>query len=231
MKGYSYNPSRKRNPYQARMQIAGKYISLGSHPTAEAAHAAYCAALAANPRKAASPRNRAVCSYEEATAALRYSPESGLFHWRVNRRPAIKPGDRAGTINSHGYVQICINGRALLAHRLAWLMTHGVWPSKMIDHINGDPSDNRMANLREATGSQNQANRGARKDSTTGVRGVRLLRSGKWAAQIQIGSFQTKEAASAAYLRLAEICYGEFAPTDRHPQSYASRLLGEQART
>lgn len=230
MKGYSFNPNLKSNPYQARMQVDGKFVCLGNHPTAEAAGAAYRKARAANPRKGSAPRNRGVCSYQQAVELLQYTPETGSFHWRVNRQPAIKAGDRAGSINSHGYVQICIKGRAHLGHRLAWFMTHGSWPSKMIDHINGDRSDNRIVNLREATSSQNQANRGARKDSRVGIRGVRFQKNtGKWAAQIQIGSFATAEEAKRAYLRMAEICYGEFAPTRQLREiSHAGHVEGRQ---
>lgn len=225
-KGVGFDPRRKANPYQSRIQIGTQYISLGSFPTAELAHHVYLTKRAQHPRPPRKVRNRAVCSFDEATALLRYYPETGIITWRENRSPGIKAGERAGTINSHGYDQICINGRAHLGHRLAWLLTHGYWPAAMIDHIDGDRSNNRLSNLREATSAQNQANRGARKDSGTGRRGVRFQKhSGKWAAQIQIGSFNTAEEAHAAYLRMAEICYGEFAPTKQtNYLSHAARL-------
>jgi len=167
-----------------------------------------------------------IVSVDTLREYFNYSADTGIVAWAKSPRYGIGAGDAAGAPNSFGYIQICFKRRPYLAHRIGWALTQGHWPARMIDHINGDPADNRIVNLREVTGSQNQANRGVRKDSTTGLRGVRRQRSGKWSAQIQIGSFSTKEEASAAYLRLAEICYGEFAPTDRHPQSYAGRIIG-----
>ena len=55
----------------------------------------------------------------------------------------------AGSVHSTGYVRIGVDGGKYTAHCLAWLYTHGVWPSDQIDHINGNRSDNRIANLRE----------------------------------------------------------------------------------
>lgn len=232
-KGVSFDPRRKKNPYQARIQIGKKYIGLGAFPTAEAAHQMYLSERALHPRPIRKPRNRDLCSLEEASRLLAYDPETGIITWRTDRNPGIKAGDRAGALNGHGYDQICINGRGHLGHRLAWLMTHGIWPAVMIDHIDGDRANNRLCNLREATSAQNQANRGARKDSKAGKRGVRFLKhSGKWAASIQIGSFNTIDEASAAYLRLAEICYGEFAPTRQsHYLSHAARIIGNRDST
>jgi hypothetical protein len=226
-KGVGFDPRRKKNPYQSRIQIGRNYISLGSFPTAELAHQAYLAKRVQHPRPPRKPRNRELCSLEEAIELLQYDPSTGILTWRKDRAPSIKAGDRAGSINSHGYDQIIINGRAHLGHRLAWFLTHGRWPAAMIDHIDGDRWNNRLSNLREATSAQNQANRGARKDNKSGRRGVRFQKhSGKWAAQIQIGSFDTMEEASAAYLRMAGICYGEFAPKSQiHFESHAARRL------
>jgi len=56
-------------------------------------------------------------------------------------------------------VTIGANGSRHLAHRLAWLYMAGAWPSGVIDHMNGDPSDNRWSNLRDVTQAENNANR------------------------------------------------------------------------
>jgi hypothetical protein len=98
---------------------------------------------------------------ERLRQLLHYDPERGVFTWLS--RPAERSwntrfaGTRAGTINGLGYVVIGILGRRYKAHRLAWLYVHGEWPGRELDHINCDKSDNRIANLRPATRSQNIA--------------------------------------------------------------------------
>jgi hypothetical protein len=59
---------------------------------------------------------------------------------------------------------------------------------KLIDHINGDPLDNRRSNLRIVTHSQNGMNRkGAMPNSTTGIRGVSYDRfRDKWVAYVKL---------------------------------------------
>lgn len=141
---------------------------------------------------------------------LRYDADTGLFTWRKtlnNRRPA---GTIAGCLDSARLrrVFIGVDGRMYLAHRLAWLYVNGVLPSQQIDHINGDSTDNRIRNLRQATNAENHQNlRRARNDSSTKLIGVRK-RFRKWAARITVdghtihlGTFKTAEAAHAAYLR------------------------------
>ena len=99
---------------------------------------------------------------EDVLSVLDYAPDTGLFAWRAATAPRKNP---AGHINKHGYVIIKLFNRAVKAHRLAWLCMTGKWPDLAIDHINGCRHDNRFANLREATASQNGLNRfGPRKD-------------------------------------------------------------------
>ena len=95
----------------------------------------------------------------------------------------------------------------------------GAWPKDQIDHVNGDRSDNRFCNLREATNSQNQANRRCEATSTSGVKGVSWdRRCRRWQAQISIngkpkhlGGFTSKEEAARAYAAAAIALRGEFA--------------------
>lgn len=127
---------------------------------------------------------------------LSYNPETGFFCWH-------KTGCRAGHTRKDGYVGIGIGGRIYRAHRLAWLLVYDRMPT-LIDHINGDRSDNRIANLRECTSSENRQNsRHVR--SASGYRGV--SRNGRrWRAAIALqgvdyylGTFATPEEAHAAY--------------------------------
>jgi hypothetical protein len=153
---------------------------------------------------------------ERLRELLEYSPETGVFTWKVRSSNRIHIGDEAGS-KKQRYVYILIDGKLRLAHRLAWLYVHGEWPNQDIDHINRNGRDNRIANLRLATMSDNQCNAKTRTDNSTGFRGVFPKRS-KFAAQIRKGSirwhlgvFDTPEQAHAAYCEAARKLHGAFA--------------------
>lgn len=139
---------------------------------------------------------------------LGYNPETGGFT-RLLDAGGEKIGSAAGTLsNSTGYILISVDGNKLLAHRLAWFYVFGVWPKNQIDHINGVRTDNRIANLREATIAENRQNQTQfiRKNSS-GYLGVhRVADSGLFAASIKkdgvkqhIGCYLTPEEAHEAY--------------------------------
>ncbi len=110
---------------------------------------------------------------DRAQEVLDYNQETGVFTWRVTTSPRSMAGALAGGITAKGYVSMQIDGHKYYAHRLAWLIVTGSWPSDQIDHISGVRSDNRFANLREATHSINMQNqRGPREDNTSGFLGV-----------------------------------------------------------
>jgi hypothetical protein len=149
---------------------------------------------------------------------LDYNPESGVFVWKIKTKTS-DIGDIAGNTNWRGYTSIWINGTQYYAHRLAWAFFHGCWPSGDIDHINENKSDNRIANLRPASRSENMFNRGKNKNNTSGIKGVVFCKAtNKWRAQIMIdrksvniGRFKTKEEAANAYMMKAKELRGEFA--------------------
>lgn len=105
-----------------------------------------------------------------------------------------------------------------MAHRVAWMMTHGAWPECHIDHIDGNRSNNRISNLRQADPVQSAHNRKGRSDSGSGIIGVKKIRDGaKWEAKIEtngvktyLGRFDTANEASAAYETAAREMRGEF---------------------
>lgn len=125
----------------------------------------------------------------------------------------------AGYIGGHGYIYICVFSQCFPAHRIAWLLVYGEWPTDQIDHINGDRKDNRISNLRLATNAQNAANSRRRAHNTSGFKGAFFhKRRNRWMAQIgvngrqfHLGYFDTPEAAHAAYCEAAREHYGEFA--------------------
>lgn len=137
-----------------------------------------------------------------------YNPITGIFTNKVDRGRwgREKAGKVIGTL-TNGYITIRINGVLYLAHRLAWLYVYGQWPRREIDHIDVEPSNNKINNLREATGSQNKQNsRKSHADSQTKILGVEVSHCGFYARicikgkRIYLGHFKTAEEAHNAYL-------------------------------
>lgn len=115
---------------------------------------------------------------------LDYDPHTGVIT-RKTRWGSKGPGSVPGGISPQGYRQIGVYGRTYPAHRLAWLLTYGVWPADDIDHINRNRDDNRITNLRLATRSENLHNTGAQPNNTSGHKGVNWhKRACKWEARI-----------------------------------------------
>lgn len=159
---------------------------------------------------------------------LVYNPGNGLLHWK-ERKPVLDletmrwnaqyAGQEAGNKQDDGYIRLGFDGVKLAAHRVIWAMAIGAWPKIVIDHINGDTSDNRFCNLREASISQNTWNQRTFKTNTSGYKGVSFFRrTGRWKACISangkrefLGYFDTAELASAAYSEAANRLHGEFA--------------------
>jgi HNH endonuclease len=112
--------------------------------------------------------------------------ENPVHHKRWNDFHA---GQRAGTINSFGYVKVKVFGKSRSVHRIIWFMKTGKWPEGQIDHVNGIKHDNRFENFRDVTGLENQRNRKFNKDNTSGFRGVYWnTRAKKWRAFIDTGT-------------------------------------------
>jgi HNH endonuclease/AP2 domain len=143
---------------------------------------------------------------------LHYDRDTGEFRWWKRVGNEVRLGERAG------YLEIRLDNRTYQAHQLAWRYMTGRWCRPMIDHRDGDGTNNRWTNLRRATPSQNTANRRPQNNSS-GYKGVDLHRRlGRWRAvickkgrRIYLGSFATPEAAHAAYAAAARKLFGEFA--------------------
>lgn len=156
---------------------------------------------------------------EELRRVLDYDQDTGIFRWLISAGSRAKIGQIAGCRRSDGYWYIGVQGRFYLAHRLIWLYVRGKWPVDDIDHINMDRGDNRIANLREATRSQNMANSKLRRDSACGLKGVSFHKQhNRWRAQVRkdgrvhhLGYFNTAEEARAAREAAAQKYHGEFA--------------------
>jgi hypothetical protein len=89
---------------------------------------------------------------------LAYDPDTGILIWQIGRGN-VRARSPAGWRDKEGYTRLRIGSRGLAAHRVAWYLHHGVDPGRLeVDHINRDPSDNRIANLRLVDGKANRAN-------------------------------------------------------------------------
>jgi hypothetical protein len=143
--------------------------------------------------------------------------DDGWLFWKVSQG-SRKAGDCAGWW--HGtHWRMKLDGIDRYVHHVIWAYHYGEWPKVEIDHHNGDGSDNRIDNLREATSSQNKCNA----NFSVGVSGSRGVhpnsKSGlPWRAAIQVdgqqinlGVFETIEDAELAYKNAAELYHGEFA--------------------
>lgn len=137
---------------------------------------------------------------------LDYDPATGVFTWTAWRNYGkAQAGVVAGSTMPVGYVQIRVDYRRYYAHRLAWFYVHGGWP-EVIDHINGNRADNRIANLRSVSQQVNMQNIRVTRNKL-GFPGVTLHhQSGLYNAAIKVnkvkkslGYYQTPEQAHAAY--------------------------------
>lgn len=142
---------------------------------------------------------------------LNYDPKTGKLY-----RAAT--GLLAGGRNVKGYFTVNVDGERFYSHRLVWFYVYGQWPAQ-IDHINGDKADNRICNLREATGTQNLANTKRPINNKSGYKGVcwcpkrRMWRAyaTKQKRQHHLGYFNNPKTAHAAYIAAAIELHGEFA--------------------
>lgn len=156
---------------------------------------------------------------DELKKIFDYNQDTGILTWKIDRNWKIKAGSVAGTIKKDKYININLKGKMYRAHRLIWLYVYGYMPKIYIDHINGNPSDNRICNLREATNSQNMQNSRIRKDNTSGVKGIGWSnRFNKWIARIRvnnkrvtIGIFDDLNIAKEAIIKARNEIHGNFA--------------------
>lgn len=158
---------------------------------------------------------------------VRLDHATGKMYWR-ERPVSLFPSERTAKVwNSRyageeafaseheGYLQGSIFGRKYGAHRVLWALIHGEWPDGKIDHIDGNPANNELSNLRVVSHQENCRNQKRPKSNVSGVAGVGFHKqTKKWRAritvdfqQINLGVFPDFESAVAAR-RAAEIAHG-----------------------
>jgi hypothetical protein len=113
---------------------------------------------------------------QEAHRLWRY--DQGRLYWKVKPSGNVRLGAEAGCVHGNGYREVSINRNTYGIHRVVFLMFHGFMPPK-IDHIDNNPLNNRVENLRAATHSSNGWNRRMGSNNSSGVKNVHRD-NGRW---------------------------------------------------
>jgi hypothetical protein len=157
--------------------------------------------------KRSKSKYRTNLSAERLREVLNYNPRNGVFTWRIMLSKNVPAGSVAGFVTQLGYRTIKIDGQAYQAHRLAFLYMTGEWPVDQVDHMDGDGTNNRWRNLREASASLNQQNkRRGMSNNKTGLLGVSPCKEAYKATisirgkVMHLGTFKRAEDAYAAYV-------------------------------
>jgi hypothetical protein len=146
--------------------------------------------------------------------------EDGNLIRKISVTSNARVGDIAGSPNDRGYWLVNIDHKRCSVHRLIFLYHHGyLTPGMDIDHIDGNPGNNRIENLREVTHTQNIQNSKINSKNTSGVKGVYWDKQrSKWRTGIKVegkktdlGSYNTIEEAEAVVREAREKYHGEYA--------------------
>jgi hypothetical protein len=149
----------------------------------------------------------------------RFEYRDGELFYKKSEGP-MKKGAKVGTKIERGYIRTHIKRKPTLVHRIIFMMHHGYLP-EMLDHIDGNPSNNRIENLRSVTCSQNNLNRGKHKRNTSQYKGVTwVARIKKYSTRIAIdgkrfflGYFDDPQKAHKAYCDFAQQTQPEYIKT------------------
>jgi len=161
-----------------------------------------------------------------------YDRTNGLLYWKTERPlshfmtegtsrkwHSKYSGVEAGRIKKENdtlsYKGVKLQGSEYYVHVIIWIMVYGYQPS-LIDHIDGDGINNILSNLRECTSKKNSRKSKINTRNTTGIKGVRLTKSGKYQVDASIdkksvgfGTYDSMEYAAKIYATVAYIMSGE----------------------
>lgn len=134
--------------------------------------------------------------------------ENGVLYWKNPTATKIKKGTVAGRLSKRGYWDININYKKYKNHRVIFLFHHGYLPP-IVDHIDGNPLNNKIENLRPATHNENLHNAKLSTRNTSGVKGVSWdKRENKWRATLNVNGV-VKRLGRFKDLELAELVITE----------------------
>ena len=144
--------------------------------------------------------------------------KDGKLYWKNPTSNRVKRGDIAGSLTTNGYYTIRYDGVSRMLHRVIWDFHNEEGCSGfLIDHIDRNPLNNRIENLRKCNYSENAGNSSRHKDNTSGMKGVHIHSDGRYRSQISIGGkrihlglFGTSEEAHAAYCEASNRIFKQF---------------------
>ena len=121
----------------------------------------------------------------------------GALYWKKSKGPRATKGSKAGYLRKDGYYGTMFNGNSYLVHRIIFGIVHGYLP-EIVDHKDHNPANNLISNLRTADYSKNIHNCRISKSNTSGVKGVRKTKTGRFECRVaingvthQVGTFSS----------------------------------------
>lgn len=131
---------------------------------------------------------------DDARRMYQYDPDNGSLIFGYRRESdfpkLVNPKKYVDWFNSNrfgnsaymspypnGYLRVSVLGKTVLAHRFIWFLKTESWPIGVIDHLNGDRSDNSWRNLRDVSFSENSANHKTLSTSKYPITGISYLKS------------------------------------------------------
>lgn len=155
--------------------------------------------------------NTANAEIELIKSKVEFDPDTGMFRrtWLNGNKGEWTKGSK----RSNGYRAICVDRKSMLAHRVAYAIHFGEFPDGLIDHINGDRSDNRISNLRVVDHAENMKNRTVIYNRKKKFKGCYFDKDkNKWRAAARIekkiyllGNFNDEGSAHQAYIEFIKL--------------------------